>query len=555
MDQMSFDQAERHFVELQKQRDDGQLDAEAFRVEVAKLLLRDEQGTFWMLDAEDRTWFCNRGTGWEPGDPHAVQPLRAGELVSHQARRPSPLLILGAILVALLATVGVLALLRWPPGLWPGAPPSQGQEAAVQVAIASPADGSQVVMGHEAAIESTLTAASGLEAVERVELRVDGRTVDSQPVRSRLQPQQTSLPLSLPWLPAAAGEHVLTVAALSQNGAPLGEASVTLYAEAAGSSVSPACTLDATFLADVTIPPGSPFPPGARMDKVWQVRNSGTCAWGVGYELVLVEGESLGAPSTVPVPPTAAGGPADLAITFWAPAEAGPHTGVWQLQSPDAGFFGPALTLDILVTVRAEENAPPAAPTDLQAAVTEDGQTVRLSWVDQSDREDAFRVYREDVEASIGLAPVNAGFFVDEDVVCGNTYRYAVVAFNAAGPSPISETAEVALPPCSSAGALPTITLTVAPTQVVASQIFTLTFDANDNRGVAQVIIRGEDTGDPDLDLGRTFACAQATCSGQWPFLWTGEMSATLTVVASALDTSGQESEPARVTIFVLPSE
>ena len=323
----------------------------------------------------------------------------------------------------------------------------------------------------------------------------------------------------------------------------------------------PDCTPDATFVADVTIPPGSAFPPGARLDKVWQVRNSGSCAWGVGYELVLVEGDSLGAPNAVPVPPTAAGDLADLAVTFWAPDQVGVQANLWQLQAPDGQFFGPDLPLSVVVEPLAQEGAPPVAPANLQAALVAGGSAVRLTWADRSDNEDAFRVHREDIEASIGLAPADTGQFVDEDVICGHTYRYSVVAFNAAGASPPSPVAEVSLPACTPPDAPPTLILTVVPTRVVTGEAFTIVFQAEDDVAVAQVTIQGQATGDPALDAGQVFPCSGPICAGSWPIAWsasepaTATVTTTLEIVALARDSSGQESAPARTTVTIRPAE
>jgi hypothetical protein len=186
---------------------------------------------------------------------------------------------------------------------------------------------------------------------------------------------------------------------------------------------------------------------------------------------------------------------------------------------------------------------------------------VRLIWEDRSDNEDAFRIYREDVEASIGLAPANAESFVDEGVVCGNRYRYSLVAFNAAGTSVLSEPAEAVLPACAPADAPPSLSLTVVPTQVTASETFTVAFRANDDQELVQVLIWGEQTGDPILDDGRVFVCAGTTCSGSWPMTFelspeqTGEISTTLAIAAVAWDSLDQESEAARVVVVVLPVE
>lgn len=553
---MNFEQAERRFKELQDQHDRGELDEDAFRVEVAKLLLRDERGAFWMLDADARTWFYNRGEGWLPGDPHAERPLEAAHLRT-RGRYPVLLMILGVVLLVLLILAAALALRQGPASGGKSQQPVSLPPPDVRVTIASPGDGSQVTLGQEVAVESTIDARPNLQAVEHVELQVNGQTVKARPVRSKIQPGQTSLPLSLPWLPTGVGEYRMTVIALSGQGTPLGEATITLYVtEASGEALpEPACIPDATFVADVTIPPGSVFALGARMDKVWQVRNSGSCAWGVGYELALVEGDRLGSSGTVLVPPTAAGAPADLTVTFSAPDKAGAYVSTWRLRAPDGEFFGPTLSLSIEVEALVEQSLPPNAPANLQAAITQDGKAVQLTWEDRSDDEDAFRVYREDVEASIGLAPANVELFVDEEVVCGNTYRYGVVAFSAAGALPIQEMAEATLPPCASLDAPPSLILTVVPTQVLASETFTIVFQANDDVGVTQVIVWGEKTGHPELDMGRVFTCTEIVCAASWPLTRTEATSHTLVLVAIASDSSGQESDPAQITVDIPPPE
>jgi hypothetical protein len=554
---MDYKKAERRFRQLEGLRERGELSEQEFRFEIAKLMFQDEQGIFWMLDADDGAWFCNQGDGWEPGDPYAA---RTAEVTPDRAKDRQRSRV-WALIAAAIVAVGLLAVLatqRWPDLAWNPLPPTATPGVQVQVTIASPAEESQLALDQEVAVEYTLQADRGLEEAEHVELKVDGQTIGSQAVRSKLQPGQTSLPLSQPWLPTTDGEHQVSVMVISSQGDVLGEATVTLTVVEVSDGVLPelACTPDATFVADVTIPPGTAFRPDSQMDKVWQVLNSGTCAWGVGYELQRVSGQELGAPDVVTVPPTAAGESADLVVTLQAPSEAGSHSNEWQLRSPDGTLFGPILSLSIEVEAQAEESTPPETPTELQAAVTDDGQAIRLTWLDQSNNEDAFRVYREDVEASIGLAPADAELFVDNAVTCGNTYRYGIVAFNASGTSPLSEIAETSLPSCAPGDTAPSVILTVVPTQVVSSTSpITIVFQATDAQGVTRVTIQGEGTGDAMLDAGRTFPCSDVVCTGSWPVTPTVELSTTLTFVAIARDTSGQESEPTQYQISVLPAE
>jgi hypothetical protein len=556
------DQAERRYRELQKLHRSGALDDDAFRVEVAKLLWRDSHGVFWMPDAETGEWICNRGGGWVTGDPHTEPHLQAARpgTRKEKPRRLRRFLVASVVVLALAATATGIVLWQQPPLAPYPVLSTPTEPPQVRVTIASPTEGSQVALGQVVAIEATIDGLPDLWGVDHVRFRINGQLLVSQPVRAKIQPNQVSLPLSQAWRPASLGAHQVTVTAYSAQDEPLGAASLSLnVVEASAEPLSAAaCTPGATFVADVTIAAGTAFPPGARMDKVWQVRNSGTCAWGVGHELVLVEGEDLGAPHAIPVPPTAAGEMADLAVTFWAPAETGTHASVWQLQAPDGQFFGPTLPLSIEVAVQAVENRPPQPPTDLQAAVIGDGSAVRLTWVDQSDNEDAFRIYREDVEASVGLAPAGAEQFVDQGIACGHTYRYHIVAFNAAGVSEASELATATLPPCAlPADMPPTLILTVVPTQVVASGTFTVVFQASDDLGITLVEIHGQDTGEPAIDAGRAFSCTEPICTGAWPLNRSGDVTAaiTLTLMAVAQDSSGQESAPATTTVEIRPPE
>jgi hypothetical protein len=95
----------------------------------------------------------------------------------------------------------------------------------------------------------------------------------------------------------------------------------------------------------------------------------------------------------------------------------------------------------------------------------------------------------------------------------------------------------------------------VVPTQVLASETFTVAFQADDDLGVDLVVVWGVETGDAALDSGRLFTCTQVVCTGTWPLTWLGETSATLTLVAVALDSSGQRSDPAATLVPILPPE
>jgi outer membrane receptor for monomeric catechols len=97
--------------------------------------------------------------------------------------------------------------------------------------------------------------------------------------------------------------------------------------------------------------------------------------------------------------------------------------------------------------------------------------------------------------------------------------------------------------------------LTVVPTTVVASEVFTITFQAEDDLGVAQVVVWGRETGDPLLDNGQVFSCTEVICPGSWTVTRTQEISASWTFMALAFDVLNQGSGPVQTTVVILPSE
>ena len=97
----------------------------------------------------------------------------------------------------------------------------------------------------------------------------------------------------------------------------------------------------AEFVADVTVPDGSNFAPGAAFVKTWQLRNSGTTTWDTSYALVYVRGEQMGGPAAVPLTANVAPGQTvDISVDMVAPAATGSYTGFWQMRTAAGGLFG-----------------------------------------------------------------------------------------------------------------------------------------------------------------------------------------------------------------------
>ncbi len=123
------------------------------------------------------------------------------------------------------------------------------------------------------------------------------------------------------------------------------------------------CTLNAAYVADVTIPDDTEVNPGDTFHKVWRVRNSGTCDWEEGTKLVFVSGEQMGTTTSVNVPVVPTGGTADIAVDMQAPATPGTYRSTWQLQSPEGVFFGSQIYAQIVVPEQATATPTPEPPT------------------------------------------------------------------------------------------------------------------------------------------------------------------------------------------------
>ncbi len=97
----------------------------------------------------------------------------------------------------------------------------------------------------------------------------------------------------------------------------------------------------AQFIADVTVPDGTTYAPGAAFRKTWRLRNIGHCTWTSSYALVFDSGEKMGAPTAVNFPANVAPGQTvDLSLDLTAPSSAGHYFGYWKLRNSSNTIFG-----------------------------------------------------------------------------------------------------------------------------------------------------------------------------------------------------------------------
>jgi hypothetical protein len=113
---------------------------------------------------------------------------------------------------------------------------------------------------------------------------------------------------------------------------------------------TPACQDGLRFLVDITVPDGTIVAPGDRIDKQWQVENSGTCNWDGRYRLRRISGPALQAPDEQALYPARSGTQAVIRILLVAPAEPGTYRSAWQAYDPLGQPFGDPIFVEILVS-------------------------------------------------------------------------------------------------------------------------------------------------------------------------------------------------------------
>lgn len=104
---------------------------------------------------------------------------------------------------------------------------------------------------------------------------------------------------------------------------------------------SAACTNQAKFVEDVTIPDESELLPGTEFVKTWRLQNTGTCTWTSQYALIFASGDQMSGASPQPLPgPVAPNATVDISVSLKSPGSTGTYQGDWKLRDPQGASFG-----------------------------------------------------------------------------------------------------------------------------------------------------------------------------------------------------------------------
>lgn len=98
----------------------------------------------------------------------------------------------------------------------------------------------------------------------------------------------------------------------------------------------------AAFVSDVTVPDGADFSPGEVFTKTWRLKNTGSCQWTSGYDLVHVSGDQMGAPASVQLTAgiVSPGQNVDVSVQLTAPMDEGGYKGFFKIRNSGNALFG-----------------------------------------------------------------------------------------------------------------------------------------------------------------------------------------------------------------------
>ena len=96
------------------------------------------------------------------------------------------------------------------------------------------------------------------------------------------------------------------------------------------------------FVEDITIEDGTKINPGEPFEKIWRLKNAGSCTWTSGYSLAFASGDQMNAPESqqLTTGTLAPGQEIDVKVNLVAPLDPGEYRGNFKLRNPGGALFG-----------------------------------------------------------------------------------------------------------------------------------------------------------------------------------------------------------------------
>ena len=160
-----------------------------------------------------------------------------------------------------------------------------------------------------------------------------------------------------------------------------------------------------SFVADLTVPDGTYVDPGQNFDKVWRIKNTGTCTWDSSYKFVFVQGDPLGGQNQSIGGSVAPGQTYDVSIAMTAPTTPGTYGGQWQMANGQGIAFGTRVWVQIVVPAPAGSQPEPIPPSieyfTGPASVVAQGEVIPLSWAFSTEGVVSAKLTRTNPDGSI----------------------------------------------------------------------------------------------------------------------------------------------------------
>jgi len=106
---------------------------------------------------------------------------------------------------------------------------------------------------------------------------------------------------------------------------------------------------NAIWVADVSVQDGTEMSPGQGFEKIWRIKNTGSCIWEAGYELVFGYGEEMSGQArnlnSIVNPEETM----EVTVVFTAPLTAGAYQSYWRMRNAAGANFGEFFYVDIVV--------------------------------------------------------------------------------------------------------------------------------------------------------------------------------------------------------------
>ncbi|MEN8221870.1 MAG: hypothetical protein ABFR36_01315 [Acidobacteriota bacterium] len=75
IDHSKFKEIENKYIELKSSLDSGSISSEELKLKLKKMMLRDDDGNYWMIGSNTGKWYIYNGTDWKEKDPYSGADL------------------------------------------------------------------------------------------------------------------------------------------------------------------------------------------------------------------------------------------------------------------------------------------------------------------------------------------------------------------------------------------------------------------------------------------------------------------------------------------------